>query len=252
MNPPLEFSETVPLAGLVASVAVSGSPSGSPSGSLSLASTPPAAETLKAVSSSVVQESAPAVGAELPPPVPRMATPSSTSPAESSPSHPRRIQFPQEGAPYRAVLAVVTSPLGVPCSPPPWGTLLAVDLESGRVRWEVPFGTTRNRTPLPIAVRVGLPSMGGPIATASGLVFIGAALDDYLRAYDVESGAELWRARLPAGGQATPMTYRLRPDGRQYVVIAAGGHGTLGSRQGDWVVAYALPEREEEAHGNPR
>jgi quinoprotein glucose dehydrogenase len=174
------------------------------------------------------------------------------APAESSPSHPRRIQFPQEGAPYRAVLAVVTSPLGVPCSPPPWGTLLAVDLESGRVRWEVPFGTTRDRTPLPIAVRVGLPSMGGPIATASGLVFIGAALDDYLRAYDVETGAELWRARLPAGGQATPMTYRLRPDDRQYVVIAAGGHGTLGSRQGDWVVAYALPEREEEAHGDPR
>jgi quinoprotein glucose dehydrogenase len=83
--------------------------------------------------------------------------------------------------------------------------------------------------------------MGGPIATASGLVFIGAALDDHLRAYDIETGRELWRARLPAGGQATPMTYRLRSDGRQFVVIAAGGHGTLGTTPGDHVLAFALP-----------
>lgn len=120
---------------------------------------------------------------------------------------------------------------------------MAIDLASGRIRWETPFGTTRDMTPLPIGLRFGLPSMGGPVATASGLVFIGAALDDYLRAYDVETGAELWRARLPAGGQATPMTYRLRTNGRQYVVVAAGGHGTLGTRMGDWLVAYALPER---------
>jgi quinoprotein glucose dehydrogenase len=126
-----------------------------------------------------------------------------------------------------------------------------VDLASGRVRWEVPFGTTRDLTPIPVGLPLGLPSMGGPVVTASGLVFIGAALDDFLRAFDVETGKELWRARLPAGGQATPMTYRLRPDGRQYVVIAAGGHGTLGTRQGDWLVAYALPgepqARNEEA-----
>jgi quinoprotein glucose dehydrogenase len=154
-----------------------------------------------------------------------------------------RIVFPQRGAPYRAVLEVLTSPLGIPCVPPPWGTLLAVDLETGAVRWEVPFGTARDVTPIPLPVRLGLPSMGGPLATASGLVFIGAALDDYLRAYDIETGAELWRARLPAGGQATPMTYRLHGEGRQYVVIAAGGHGTLGTRQGDFLVAYALPRR---------
>jgi quinoprotein glucose dehydrogenase len=136
---------------------------------------------------------------------------------------------------------VLVSPLGIPCSPPPWGVLLAVDLARGLVRWEVPFGTTRDLAPFPFWIRFGLPSMGGPIATASGLVFIGASMDDYLRAFDVETGRELWRARLPAGGQATPMTYRVRPDGRQYVVIAAGGHGSLGTRQGDALVAFALP-----------
>jgi quinoprotein glucose dehydrogenase len=169
------------------------------------------------------------------------------APDDGVPSRRERIVFAQDGTPYRAVLAVVLSPLGIPCVPPPWGTLAAVDLASGRVRWEVPFGTTRDMTPIPVGLRFGLPSMGGPLATASGLVFIGASLDDYLRAYDVETGAELWRARLPAGGQATPMTYRLRPDGRQYVVIAAGGHGTLGTTLGDWLVAYALPERSRRA-----
>jgi len=164
-----------------------------------------------------------------------------------------RIVFPQHGTPWAAIVEVITSPFGVPCSPPPWGTILALDLASGAVRWEQPFGTTRDMTPVPIGLPFGLPSMGGPIATASGLVFIGAALDDTLRAYDSETGAELWSARLPAGGQATPMTYRLRPDGRQFVVIAAGGHGTLGTRQGDWLVAYALPDRRvEEPHADGR
>jgi quinoprotein glucose dehydrogenase len=78
------------------------------------------------------------------------------------------------------------------------------------------------------------------MVTAGGLVFIAAAMDDYLRAFDVETGAELWKSRLPAGGQATPMTYRLRPDGRQFVVIAAGGHGKLGTKLGDALVAFAL------------
>jgi quinoprotein glucose dehydrogenase len=154
---------------------------------------------------------------------------------------PARIVFEQEGTPYRAVQEVVLSPFGIPCVPRPWGTLLAVDLATGAVRWEVPFGTTRDQAPLPLPLAWGLPSLGGPIVTASGLVFVGAAMDDYLRAYDVETGAELWRARLPAGGQATPITYRLRSDGRQLVVIAAGGHGTLGTRRGDFLLAFALP-----------
>jgi quinoprotein glucose dehydrogenase len=148
---------------------------------------------------------------------------------------------PQAGTPYAVAQDVPVSPFGVPCSPPPWGTLLAVDFATGDVRWEVPFGTTRDMTPIPIGLPLGLPSMGGPLATASGLVFIGAALDDYLRAYDIETGEELWRARLPAGGQANPITYRLRPESRQLVVLAAGGHGTLGTTPGDWVIAWALP-----------
>jgi quinoprotein glucose dehydrogenase len=93
----------------------------------------------------------------------------------------------------------------------------------------------------PVGLDFGMPSMGGPIVTASGVVFIGAAMDDYFRAYDVETGDELWRYRLPAGAQATPMTYRLSEDERQYVVIAAGGHATLRTRLGDSLIAFSLP-----------
>jgi quinoprotein glucose dehydrogenase len=87
----------------------------------------------------------------------------------------------------------------------------------------------------------GTPNLGGPIVTAGGLVFVAAALDDYLRAFDVDTGAELWKGRLPAGGQAMPMTYRIGPGGKQFVVIAAGGHGKLGTRLGDSLVAFTLP-----------
>jgi quinoprotein glucose dehydrogenase len=120
---------------------------------------------------------------------------------------------------------------------------MAVSLDSGEKLWEVPFGTTRDMLPFfPFGLDFGMPSMGGPIVTASGLVFIGASMDNYLRAYDVMTGEELWKQRLPAGGQATPMTYRIGPDDRQYVVIAAGGHSTLGTKLGDALIAYALPE----------
>jgi quinoprotein glucose dehydrogenase len=86
-----------------------------------------------------------------------------------------------------------------------------------------------------------MPNMGGPIATAGDLVFVGAAIDGYLRAFDIETGRELWKYRLPAGGQATPMTYRAGADHRQYVVISAGGHGPLGTARGDYLMAFALP-----------
>ncbi len=153
----------------------------------------------------------------------------------------RRGVHPQRGTPYAAAVDVLVSPLGVPCTAPPWGTLLAIEIETGRVLWEVPFGSTRDLAPFPFWFDWGLPSMGGPLATASGVVFIGAAMDDSLRAFDIESGALLWKQRLPAGAQATPMTYRLRPDGRQYLVIAAGGHGTMGTTLGDELLAFALP-----------
>jgi len=152
---------------------------------------------------------------------------------------------PQEGTPYAVERKTLLSPLGAPCNPPPWGTLAAVDLEAGEILWEVPLGTTRDLAPWPFWWKAGVPNLGGPIVTGSGLVFIGAATDDYLRAFDLETGEELWRGRLPAGGQATPMTYRLAPDGLQYVVLAAGGHAQLGTTPGDAVVAFALPMPRE-------
>jgi quinoprotein glucose dehydrogenase len=155
-------------------------------------------------------------------------------------NHPPGVML-QEGTPYVLQNQVLVSPLGAPCISPPWGTLMAVDLERGEVAWQRPFGTTRDMTPLPLGFDFGLPSMGGPIVTASGLVFIGASMDDYIRAYDILTGEELWRQRLPAGAQATPMTYQLEPNGPQWLVIAAGGHATLGTRLGDHVIAYALP-----------
>jgi quinoprotein glucose dehydrogenase len=147
---------------------------------------------------------------------------------------------PQRGTPFAMRREVVLSPLGVPCNPPPWGTLAAVDLGSGEIRWQVRLGTIRDIAPIPLPIKLGTPNLGGPLVTASGLVFIGAAMDDYLRAFDIESGRELWKARLPAGGQATPMSYRVRPGGKQYLVIAAGGHGRGGTRLGDFIVAFAL------------
>jgi quinoprotein glucose dehydrogenase len=136
---------------------------------------------------------------------------------------------------------------GTPCNPPPWGTVVAVDLYSGRTVWDVPLGSVASglwkrllvRLFRPELLTAGSPNLGGPIVTAGGLVFTAAAMDDYVRAFDVESGKELWKHELPAGGQATPMTYRA--DGRQYVVIAAGGHGKFGTTMGDSVVAFTLP-----------
>lgn len=149
---------------------------------------------------------------------------------------------PMEGAPYVMERAPLLSPLGLPCSPPPWGVLAGIDLSSGEIIWRRAHGTTEDLAPGGIALPFGTPTIGGPIITGGDLIFIGAALDDYLRAFSVVDGTELWKARLPAGPQATPMTYEF--DGRQYVVIAAGGHGSAGTRKGDHVIAFALPNAE--------
>ena len=149
----------------------------------------------------------------------------------------------QSGTPYAMRREPLLSPWGLPCTAPPWGTLVSVDLRRNRIVWQVPLGSTEGIGPWWAPTRnFGTPHMGGPIATAGDLVFVGAAMDSYFRAFDIETGRELWKYRLPAGGQATPMTYRAGPDQRQYVVIAAGGHGCLGTPRGDYVVAFALPK----------
>lgn len=149
------------------------------------------------------------------------------------------LVIPQQGTPYDISIGFVLSPFGVPCTAPPWGKLVAINLRTGEIAWETALGTTRDITPWYMPhLRLGVPNIGGSIITGSGLIFIGATLDDYIRAFDIQTGKELWKARLPAGGQATPMTYAV--NGKQYVVIAAGGHGSLGTKQGDVVVAFAL------------
>jgi quinoprotein glucose dehydrogenase len=139
----------------------------------------------------------------------------------------------QEGTPYGMRRAAFMSGLGIPCVRPPWGQLTAVDMKRGTIKWQIPLGVT----PF-IPFHLGMPGLGGPIVTAAGLVFIAASFDDRLRAFDTDTGRMLWETKLPAGGQATPMTYSI--DGRQFVVIAAGGYKEDTTR-GDYVVAYALP-----------
>jgi len=140
------------------------------------------------------------------------------------------------GAPFAMFRTIIVSPKGIPCSPPPWGALNAIDVDRGVVRWQTPFGSVG-----PLAAlhpNIGSPTLGGSM-TSGGVVFIGAAMDEVFRAFDVETGKELWHATLPASAQASPMTYRAR--GKQFVVIAAGGHGKLHTKRGDAVVAFVLP-----------
>lgn len=144
------------------------------------------------------------------------------------------------GAPYAAKMGAFTSPLGIPCQQPPWGNIAGVDLRTGQVAWKHRNGTVRDLSPLPLPFRMGVPNIGGPMMTAGGVAFLSGTLDDYVRGYDVTTGRELWTQRLPAGGQATPMTYA-GADGRQFLLVVAGGHGSTGTKPGDYVQAYALP-----------
>jgi quinoprotein glucose dehydrogenase len=143
------------------------------------------------------------------------------------------------GTPFVMRRRFLRAPGGAPCTPPPWGALVAIDLGSGEKRWSVPLGDPATLRPELAAVSktpLGLPNLGGAIVTASGVTFVAATFDHFLRAFDTATGKELWRGQLPAGARATPMTYSV--GGKQYVVIAVGGGDDWG--KGDWVVAFAL------------
>ena len=154
---------------------------------------------------------------------------------------------PMLNTPYGAYGTPFLSPLGVPCTTPPWGFIGAVDLSSGKLIWSKPLGSARDTGPLGIPsmlpITIGTPLTGGSVTTRGGLVFVGAAAENTLRALDVRTGRELWQARLPGGGNASPMTYVSPRSGRQFVVIAAGGNKSLKTKLANRIVAFALPAR---------
>ncbi|MCJ7592955.1 MAG: pyrroloquinoline quinone-dependent dehydrogenase [Woeseiaceae bacterium] len=147
---------------------------------------------------------------------------------------------PLPGTPYSSLTRVFEAPTGVPCTPPPWGTLTAIDMDSGKIRWQRPFGRTK-RYGMTFPESWGSAIIGGPIVTGGGLIFMAASMDKKFRALDVNSGKELWQAELPYAGMAVPMTYMAA--GKQYVVIAAGGNRRTFTEEGDAIVAFALKEK---------
>jgi len=161
---------------------------------------------------------------------------------ESYVPFPGEVIYEQTGTPYKVGRRVPVGPeLGLPCTQPPFGKLVAVDLSTGAIRWEVPVGQLPGTEQIPGADQWGSAALGGPIMTDGGLTFIAATMDDAIRAFDIDTGKQLWKAPLPAGGQATPMTYR-SPRGKQFVIIAAGGSVFLSRPPGDALVAFALPD----------
>jgi quinoprotein glucose dehydrogenase len=164
------------------------------------------------------------------------------NPPELNAKHPPGSEIgvqPMYGTPFGVVLNAFLSPVGIPCMRPPWGYMAAIDLRTKKIVWMHRNGTIRDSSPVPIPLKLGVPTLGGPLTTAGGVAFLTSTLDYFIRAYDVSNGDQLWEDRLPAGGQSTPMSYTV--DGKQYVVTAAGGHGSFGTKIGDYVIAYALP-----------
>ena len=156
--------------------------------------------------------------------------------------HPEDGDYTQQaGAPYAMFRTFLfAKEHHLPCAPPPWGTLTAVDMGTGTIRWQVPLGSLSPSKP---GVPLGAPSLGGPIVTAGGLIFIaGTMIDPAIRAFDIQTGKEIWKAQLPTSGGATPMTYQSPKSGKQFLVIAAGGHrGVTEEPQNDSIVAFTLP-----------
>jgi quinoprotein glucose dehydrogenase len=146
------------------------------------------------------------------------------------------------GAPYAADMGPFLSPLGLPCQAPPWGYVAGADLTTGKIIYKHVNGTVQDLSPIPVPLKLGVPGIGGPILTKGGVAFLSGTLDYYVRAYDVKTGRQIWQSRLPAGGQATPMSYWSQASQRQFVVVVAGGHGSTGTEAGDSIIAYALPK----------
>lgn len=146
------------------------------------------------------------------------------------------------GAPYAAEMGPLLSPVGLPCQSPPWGYVAGADLRTGEIVYRHVNGTIQDLSPVPLPIKMGVPGIGGPIITRGGVAFLSGSLDYYVRAYDVNNGNQLWESRLPAGGQATPMSYWSEDSQRQFVVVVAGGHGSTGTKAGDSIIAYALPQ----------
>lgn len=144
---------------------------------------------------------------------------------------------PMRGAPFADRRSVLLSPLELPCNPPPWGVIAAIDLADGHIVWRRTLGTIEDMAG--VGLEVGTPTFGGPIVTSGDIIFIASTVDYYLRALSTETGEELWRGRLETTGTATPMTYMWQ--GRQYVVIYAGGSSRLPVPMSDKIIAFALP-----------
>lgn len=153
--------------------------------------------------------------------------------------------FPMNGTPYALERKAFSSPLGIPCNQPPWGTVSAIDLNSGKQLWQYPAGTAKDLAlgsfKPGLGFFVGLPPLGGAMTTKGGIAWFAGTQDYYLRAFDTQSGKPLWKGRLPVGSQGTPMSY-IGADGRQYIVVSAGGARGNKSGEGDYVIAYALPK----------
>ncbi|MEJ2531135.1 MAG: pyrroloquinoline quinone-dependent dehydrogenase [Halioglobus sp.] len=172
-------------------------------------------------------------------------TPADIDPETRKRDHPaagHRMQVTMEGTPYNIEIGSLQSFLGIPCNAPPWGKLVAVDLQGGTILWETALGSIHEMGPVtaPFHIDWGTPNLGGGIGTAGGLFFIGATMDRQIRAFDVHDGETLWKYTLPVDATATPMTYQYR--GRQYVVINAGGHHMFQRGYGDYLYAFALPD----------
>jgi quinoprotein glucose dehydrogenase len=145
----------------------------------------------------------------------------------------------QRGTPYYMARRIFLSPIGLPCTKPPWGKLVAVDLDAGDILWETPLGSTKNLAPKAVPnLNWGVPNLGGAMLTGSGLIVIGAAAEHTLRIFQTETGEQIWSTDLPAAAMSTPMSYEL--DGKQYIAVVAGGHDQLGMQRGDYLLVYGL------------